>query len=346
MLRTQRVVRWIPMTALVVALTGCASSEVANVSFSYNVTAAKGLPPGMKTIAILPAKVTDTTDPKWSDMATTILAGLVNDSRNTFGTDLIVTERRDTNAVFDEADLSAAGMSTKQGGTGGKLISADGYVLGKINVKIEKHKGKKRTISGLSLSGFGGNGWRGGSGSVRTSEVETVTRNMTVQTEFKLIDTGNGRVWEHYAPRTYSRTDATKASAFFGSSQTEAELTPQDKIIYALVERGARDFIAQLMPCRVDVDAVVTSSNNAECIQGVKMLRAEAWDAAISHFKAAVAENSDDHCAAFGAGVAYEASGQFNDAIKYYKKACAGQDNPDYRDARDRMKQYRGRLAD
>ena len=103
-------------------LVGCASRERAVVSFAYAVEPAKGLPPGMETIAVMPAKVGETTDPKWSEISVTILQSLINESRGKFGAKITVTERRDTQAVFDEADLAAAGLSTKKGGGGGQLI--------------------------------------------------------------------------------------------------------------------------------------------------------------------------------------------------------------------------------
>ena len=323
--------------------TGCASKEMASVSFSYVVEKEKGLPPGMKTIAIMPAKVGETTDPKWQELSTTVLASLINESRSKFGTEVTVTERRDAKAVFDEGDMKAAGMATGKGGDT-KLIGAEGLLLSNINVKVEKHVGKQRTLSGLDLGGYGGHGWGGGNVNAQTEEVETVTRNMTVQTEFKLIDSANGRVWEHFSPKTYSATDRTKASPIFGSSKTEAELTPQDQIIGALVERGAREFVSQLMPCRIDVETEVESSGNKNCVEGVKLMRAEAYREAISAFQAAIAEDSNDHRAAYGAGVACEATGQFEAGLKYYNKACAGENNRTYADARDRMKTYGSRM--
>ncbi len=331
------------LTCVMIAA-GCASRETANVAFSYVVEKEKGLPQGMKTIAITPAQVGETTDPKWSEMCVTVLGSLINESRSSFGTEITVTERRDTKPVFNEADLAAAGMSNRQGGNPGQLIGAEGYLLSNINVKVEKHVGKQRTLSGLDLSGFGGRGWGGGSVNAETEEVETVTRNLTVQTEFKLIDASNGRVWEHFSPRTYRSTDRTKASPIFGSSQTEAELTPTDRIIATLVERGAREFVSVLMPVRIEVEAEVVSSGNANCAQGVRQLRAEDYLGAIESFKLAMAESPNDHQAAYGAGVASEAMGRGDAALKYYNQACAGQDNKTYTEARDRIKAFGGRI--
>jgi len=329
--------------AMLTAATGCASKQTATVSFSYVVEQEKGLPPGMKTIAIMPAKVGETTDPKWQELSTTVVAALINESRSKFGTDVTVTERRDAKAVFDEGDMRAAGMATGKGGDT-KLIGAEGLLLSNINVKVEKHVGKQRTLSGLDIAGFGGHHSGGGYVSPETEEVETVTRNMTVQTEFKLVDSATGRVWEHFSPKTYRATDRTQASPIFGSSKTEAELTPQDAIIGTLVERGAREFVSRLMPCRIDVETEVESSGNKNCVEGVKLLRAEAYRDAISAFQAAIAEDLNDHRAAYGAGVACEATGQFESGLKYYNLACAGEGNRTYTDARDRMKTYGSRM--
>jgi hypothetical protein len=326
-------------------LAGCngGGREGAHVSFTYVVEKEKGLPPGMNTIAITPAKVGPTTDPKWSEMCVTVVQSLINDSRGKLGTPVTVTERRDAKAVFDEGDLKAAGMATGKGGNT-QLVGAEGLLLSNINVKEETHTGKQRTISGLDIAAFGGHHYGGGAGGVQTSEVETVTRNLTVQTEFKLVDAATGKVWEYYSPHTFQATDRTKASPLFGSSQTEAALTPKDRIIGALVEQGAREFVSMLMPCRVQVDAEVQASNNASCAEGVRQLRAENFREAVSAFQSALNENPNDHRAAYGAGIASEALGNGEQALNFYKQACAAQNDPEYMEARDRMKAYAGRI--
>ena len=323
---------------------GCAAPERALVDFSYVVEPSRGLPEGMETLTIMPAKVGPTTDAKWSDICVTIMRSLVDESRSSFGTDIEVSDRRDTQVTFDEADLAAAGMSTASGGSGGRLLAAQGAILSNINVKVEKHVGRQRTLAGLSLGGGGGRGYGHGGTDIRTSEVETVTRNITVQSDFKLIDTANNKVWLQYSPRPYSTTDRTNASPIFGSSRTEAELTPRDTIIADLVERGAREFISQLMPCRVAVEARVQSSRDANCTQGVRMLRAEAFNEALSNFEAALANKPNDHRAAYGAGVACEASGRYEGALRFYKRACAAKDDVTYRNARDRVKAFASRV--
>jgi hypothetical protein len=354
MYRASRVV--LAGTLAMAAGLGCASREQAVVNFSYVVEKEKDLPPGVQTIAIVPAEIGPTTDEKWSDMSVTILRSLIGESRSRFGTTVVVTERRDTKPVFDEADLAAAGLTNRPGGSPGQLEGADAYLLSNINVKVEKHVGKQRTLSGLDIAGLfgesdhdgpyyrGDSHVAGGRANVQTEEVETVTRNMTVQTAFKLVDSRNGRVLEEYAPRTFQATDRTKASPIFGSSKTEAELTPRDEIIATLVERGAREFVSRLMPVRVDVETVVDSSTNQSCSQGVRMLRAEEFGSALAAFQAALSENPNDHRAAYGAGVASEAQGNLDKALSYYKQALAISFTPENVEARDRAKTFAGRV--
>ena len=343
-----RFVSLVGVVAYAGLLAGCQSTERASVAFSYVVEPSRSLPAGIDTVAILPAKVGPTTDEKWSDLCVTVLQSLVNDSRDRFGTPINVSDRRDTQVTFDEADLAAAGMSTARGGSGGKLLAAQAAILSNINVKVESHVGRERTISGVDIGALTGRNWRGdrvrgGHAAIQTDEVETVTRNMTVQSEFKLIDTADNRVLAHYSPAPYRATDQTHASAFFGSSRTEATLTPRDRIIGTLVEKAAREFVSQLMPCRVDVDAEVLSSGNESCVRGVKLLRGQLYEEAIAAFANALAANPDDHRAAYGAGIACEAAGRYEEATGYFRRACTGQENMEYREALDRMNVFGSR---
>lgn len=323
---------------------GCGGSESANVRFSYRVRAANPLP-GNSTIAILPAQTGPATDEKWSDLCTTIVASIVNDSRTRYATPINVTERRDTKAMWDEVDLAAAGLTTRKGGSQGQLGAAEAILLSKVNVETKVLKGRQRTLTGLDLGGFGGGGYGGGGANIETGEVETATRTMTVQTEFKLINSSNGGIIEQFSPGTMTRTDSTKASPIFGSSQTEAELSPQDEIIASIVEQGAQRFVSRIMDTPIIVQAAIQSSRNEACAQGVRMLRAEDWESARTNFENALAENPNDHAAAYGAGLACEASGQYEDAHKFYKKACAGQENEIYKEARDRVGFYKDRAS-
>ena len=167
---------------------------------------------------------------------------------------------------------------------------------------------------------------------------------MTVQLDFKLVDTSNNRDWEHYSPRPYVATDRTGASAWFGTSRTEADLTPRDRIVAGLVQRGVKEFICRILPCFIAVDAYVVSSGHSACRDGVKLLRGEMFIEALAGFRSALEDNRNDHQSAFAAGVASEALGRYDEALHYYREACTVRNSPKYLAARDRMKKYGSRI--
>lgn len=318
---------------------GCAPKELANVHFSYVVEPSKGLPPGMHNISIEPARFDELSNPAWARFSVGIMQDLVSESQAEFGTDIVLSDRRDTQVTFDEVDLQAAGMAGDNHGRG-ELLGVQGKILSNISVKVDKQIGKESTISNIFAAGGGGKGIGGGGFDIDTREVETVRRTITVQTEFKLVDAGDNRVWEYSTVGPMSRTDKTSVSPLFGHSATEAELPSTDKFVQRIVERGARDFVSRLMPTRIRVTTEVKSSHQPDCEQGVRLLRVEEYEAALKKFKKALSRNHQDHHAAYGAGVACEALGRYEEALSYYKRALIASPGQKYKTARDRVKAY------
>ena len=172
--------------------------------------------------------------------------------------------------------------------------------------------------------------------------------NRALDTPIEQIGEGKGRscalaLCQVFWPPT-SRFDRTNTFFLFGSSQTEAALTPRDEIIKAAVDVESREFVNQFLPCEVRLDIYVESSGNEQCAEGVKMLRADAFEEAIHYFKQAMAQRSDDDRAAYGAGVAAEAVGRYEDALKYYRRAHSMRPMPQYKSAKDRLSGHIGRI--
>jgi len=349
--------RWAAVTVVASVAAGWAggcAEERAWVPVSYVVEPDRGLPPGMNSIAIVDSKVNEVTDQKWSELAANMIQDYIQDANQRLGADVKIADRKHLSDTLGEQDLAAAGVTTSsKPGQGGKVMEVQGLIQSEINVKVEAHTGKETTISDISLFGGGGSGrgywghrYREGYGGVDldTREVETVARNITVQTTFKLVDTVNNQNWVTYAPPAYSHFDRTTTSPIFGSSKTEAELTPRDQIIGAAVSEGARDFVSRIVPCEMKYEIPVVASGNSNCARGVRMLRADEYGEALSYFKSAIAENPDDDRALFAAGVASEATGDFAGALSYYKKAYACQPNKRYREAKERLSGHIDRI--
>ncbi|HEY3245729.1 MAG TPA: tetratricopeptide repeat protein [Phycisphaerae bacterium] len=336
------------MVALLVAVVaGCSGGggERAVVPITYVVQPAKELPAGITTVAILDSKVNEATDKKWSEMAANYIQHLVQESNDKYGSNLRVADRKQTSLLTSESDLAAAGIvDSPKAGQIAKQLAVQGFILSEINVKVDTQQGKQRTISAMDVFGAGGHGWGGGGGGVNTTEAETATRNILVQTDFKLVDATTGKNWDTYSPPAYRKTDKTKASPFFGSSRTEAEMTPRDEVIAAAVEQGARQFISRFVPCEVSMEFTVESSKSESCKRGVAYLRGGDYEQALANFKAALAENPNDDRASYGAGVASEAMGDFEQALKYYQQAAIAKGDPRYTDAQKRLKNSLARI--
>ena len=98
-----------------------------------------------------------------------------------------------------------------------------------------------------------------------------------------------------------------------------------------------------MVPVTYEFQLDIESSKTERCATGVKMIRGEDYEGAIESFKGALAEDPEDHRAAFNLGVVYEMTGKYDDALKMYKKACILKNEPEYMEARDRVKKYKDR---
>lgn len=297
---------------------GGRGKEVAHVTVSHVTKPTRSLPKGLNTIAVLDSATTDDAEAKWSKIAANMISGLLDQAAKTGGSTLKVADRQNLAKVMAESDLEIAGLvQGPQVAQAVKVLKVDGLIVSAINVKVEKHVGRKRTITGTDIisSPYSRRPFQ-------TETVEKVTRNITVQCTFRLLDRTNKVLFDHVSP-VLRKTDETEPSPFFGSDRTEAELTPRDKIIGELVEREVRQFIGTFLPVTVEETVDVYASKNDACKAGVRMLAAGEYDEAIAMFKQAIAasEGGQDKYATFGLGAAYEAKGNLEEALKHYRSA-------------------------
>jgi len=318
------------LSVVVVALTGCGSAEKAAIEIQYTLDPSRGLPPGMNTVAVLDAQVNVSTDQKWSELAANYIQELVQQSNDRFGTTLRLADRKHTTSVLREADLAAAGLAASdRPGEIAQLLGVQGLIMAEINVRTELHHGKKTTLDPTGI-------FRGGT-YIRTREVDTTSRHITVQTDFKLVDAATGQNWVTHSPPPYHRTDKGSVSPVFGSAKTEASMTPRDEIIGEAVEVGARDFVSKLVPCAVTYRVELESSVHEGCQRGVGCLRADMPEEALKHLRLALADDPNDHRAAFAAGVACEMSRRYQEALDYYRQACLLDNREEYLEAKRRV---------
>ena len=112
-----------------------------------------------------------------------------------------------------------------------------------------------------------------------------------------------------------------KPSPFFGSSKTEADMTPRDQVIGEIVDAELQKFLVKFVPTEITAQVTVKAGAHEMSEAGVRALRIDDYETALANFKAAIAEEPDDHKSCFGAGVCCEKLGNADDAAKYYKMA-------------------------
>jgi hypothetical protein len=298
------------------------------------------LPRGLDTVAVLDSETTDEAEKKWSQMSANMISGLLDQSVRKGKLKLTVADRKNMKKVMAEKDMALAGMvEGARAAQAAKVLGVQGLICSTIKVKTEKHKGKGRTITAANVYAWA----RGGGGGMDTEEVEKVTRNITVQCQFQLLDAANGKVLIDHVSPTLRKMDKTKTSPFFGASQTEAELTPRDQIVGELVEKEVRRFLGQFVPIQIEETIEVRSSKDNACQAGARFLAAGEYDEAISMYQEAIAASEDgDRYASFGLGVANEAKGNLQEALKNYRTAV----RLDAPGAEQAMRRVKARMAD
>lgn len=181
------------------------------------------------------------------------------------------------------------------------------------------------------------------------AEVEEISRHLTVQCAFSLIDAVTGQTIMTYAPPPFQKTDRKSPDFLFGSLLGETELNPVDHFIGELVERGAREFVGRLVPVEVEC-AYTLEGRKSAGEKGIDALRAQDYEAALAHFQAAVSKYPDKPENLFALGATYEILGRPEEALDAYRRAAASEDankeaRPVYRSAATRLADHLGRIV-
>lgn len=190
----------------------------------------------------------------------------------------------------------------------------------------------------------------GGAGiTLKTREVEEISRSLTVQCSFSLIDATTGRALVQHSPPPYQKTDSASPDFLFGGMVNEADLDPVDHFIGELVERATQEFVGMLVPVRVEKTyELELSGKRGEA--AIRALRADDFDAALAQLAPLAGGKDDDEGDfSFAAGVVCELRGEYDKALAFYRQAAAAPDTdakklPRYLEAKQRLTQHIGRM--
>ncbi len=341
----KRTVTGMVLSLILILVTGCggSKSQIARVEFKEQVEPKMALSEQYMQLAVMNATMEGSTgefdQQKWSSMTADMMQHYLEQARERNNMPFRLVDREHLKLAMGEKDLASAGITDGGDALGAAQVKgANAILTSKVTVKIDKQVGKKRTIDAMSV--FGGGWSRGGfgGGGVNSSEVDEEARNITVTCQFQLKDAATNDIIVSHNAMPSQHYEKTKSGFFFGSSKTEADMTPRDAAIGAIIEQQAKEFLCKFIPVVFEDEVCVEHSSNEDSAAGVRALVLEDYEAALNSFKQAIAADQNDHKSLFGAGVACEKLKRYDEARKYYRLAQSLKaDNPDYNGAVQRV---------
>lgn len=356
------------------------------VTVSYVLLPERPLPADMKTVAVMDSGVEsidgvkgNLRSKKWSSIAAELIESMLQAPSAEGESPVTVVQRRATKKILDEQDLKLAGIVEGDSATQvGKLLAVNGLIMSKIDIRVDTRRQTKETLDWTRLLGQSGNAagprrdprFRPMPGGPRegnpyrpqrrapqgpggtempTKTIEEISRSLTVQCSFALVDANTGRSIVQFSPPVYQKTDKAKPNFIFGGCVEEADLDPVDMFIGELVERAARDFTGMLAPTRVGFTFEIVGRGD-EGEEAIRAIRADDFARAVQLFEAAHRDDPKEDQTVFALAVTCELAGDFERALDYYRKVCSmpkvdDDDLVNYLAAKDRLAAHIGRIA-
>jgi hypothetical protein len=290
-----------------------------------------------------------------------------------------VVQRRATKKILEEQDLQLAGIVEGDPVTRvGKLLAVQGLIMSRISIHMEMRRNEKTSIDWMGLLGAapvggrprhdprfrhhsGGRDFdnpygprrvglpRGPGIDLPTRTITEISRNLTVQCNFALVDATSGRSLVKHTPPVCQKTDTAKPDFLFGGCVDAGDLDPIDHFIGELVERAARDFVSQFVPTRVAYTyEVIGKGDFGEA--AVRALRADDYSTALAQFEKAHEDDPKRDWHVFGMAVTCELMGDPARALQFYRQAASmpkvdDDDLPIYLAAKDRLTAHLDRIV-
>jgi hypothetical protein len=193
----------------------------------------------------------------------------------------------------------------------------------------------------------GGGGF--GGFALKTKEVEEISRSLTVQCSFCLIDAVTGQAIMQYSPPPYQKTDSASPDFMFGGMMERNDLDPVDDFIGELVERATQEFVGMLVPVHFE-KAYELSLSGKRGEAAIRAIRADDYNTASAQLQAGIRDGKDDDGSySFTMGVVDELGGDYVEALKMYRQAAGASDPdkkllPTYIAAKDRLSNHLHRI--
>jgi len=360
--RCFRIVGFCAASTVALAAPAASAKEKFVVNVSYLMRPAQTLPENVHTVAVIDSGVdsdeqqADFRERRWSQIAADLIEAMLQSAPGEGAAPVKIVERRATKHILAEQDLQLVGIVEGDAAArAGKLLAADALAMSRINIHISTKRSSKSEIDWMAMLGGSSNQPRrprdprlrhapGGprrnpyAGPLRgpldgglalpTRQIEEISRSLTVQGTFVLVDAVTGQTLAKVSTPVLQKTDKTRPNFLFGSQIDEADLDPVDHFIGELVERGARDFVGAFAPVRVSYDyEVIGRGDDGE--KAVRSLRADDFKTALELFEREFKDDPEEPDTVFALGVTSELVGDPERALQYYRKVAAMEDVDD-----------------
>ena len=179
-------------------------------------------------------------------------------------------------------------------------------------------------------------------------EVEEISRNLSVQCSFCLVDASSGAAVLRYSTPVIHKTDKKSPDFLFGGCIDESDLDPVDLFIGELVERACREFVGMMAPTRVSYTyEIIGSGKKGEA--AVRASRSDNFREAVELFEAEHREDPKECDTVFAMGVTCELAGDYPRALECYRKLLGMKDVdkddlPMYMSAKNRLTEHMDRI--
>jgi|GEM_PF-2982428 len=254
----------------------------------------------------------------WENLCRSLIGGKIPAGALADGKYVVMVSREDMSDIINEEDLRNAGIVAQEASTFGvKQLPVDLMIFGDINVLThyevtwKTDKFAKIAVHTPYVGGFFGD--------AAHRPKKRIQRTVTFAGNFRAIDARTGKVWLSHDFSDQEFEDK-KPMPLFGSSKSRMDLESEDQIVKRFLEAELDKFVGRMVSVPLESTVWVKSSKAEHCCEGVKQLPFDAA-LALEYFRAALAEDPEDHRASFAAGVALEKLGRLTEAREKYRRA-------------------------
>jgi hypothetical protein len=161
-----------------------------------------------------------------------------------------------------------------------------------------------------------------------TREVEEVSRHLTVQCAYALVDAATGELLLQYATPPIQKKDKAAPDFFFGGMVDESKLDPVDHFIGELVEEATLRFAGMIVPVRFEQTYELVGRDKLG-ERAVRLLRAGDVEQSLQLMREQYHAASDKFETVFALGTITELNARYEEALKRYREAAAMDDADD-----------------